>query len=431
MTNPMPEAVTGDLIRWALTILRTAGTSDAGVWTRELERVRLPSRGGAEVDVGRLSPSLRGFLRTLRGSSIAPELDPESIEPVLDRNVYDWDDAEEESPVEEPVRRVVVVVDCEAFGSRRLDREFRDAQVRALMEACSRVTGLDPAVDRGDGAMAVLPYEAHGDRLAHWIRLLAAGLARDYRARHTVVILRLHPTGRHELWDRERKLANLTAIRADFVAREGPGALLVLPEAVRSELTGPDGRALGIRDWQPVTPPGWSAVPGGSAVPAWAAHWRPTPAGTPPDQALRHIARAARQVAGEVTRLRIGYRTRVGPPTAVAVRTAVKRLADDLREAAHDVSDPALSSLLRSAFRQAALADQELSLVSTEGELDNAERAEHRLYVLMVRLCEAVGDDEAEPVHERPSGRPDQSLLHLRQPDLRVSAAGRSVHEGR
>ncbi|MFD7902490.1 hypothetical protein ACFV4G_09595 [Kitasatospora sp. NPDC059747] len=430
MTNPMPEAVTGDLIRWALTTLRTAGTSDAGVWTRELERVRLPSRGGAEVDVGRLSPSLRGFLRTLRGSSIAPELDPESIEPVLDRNVYEWDDAEEESPVEEPVRRVVVVVDCERSGIRNhRDQEFRDAWFRAVTEACSRVVGWQDCRvdrgDRGDGVMALLPSDADGESIARWFRLVAAGLSREHRPRYLAGVLGTRSSDRRVLWDLGRKLGLLRSVRDEFLHRNDPGPILVLPESVWEDLAGPDGRVMGIRRWQQVTP-------SGSTDRAWAAPWWPTPAGRPPDDALRRAARTARQLAGELTRARIGHKTRADPAWELdELGMAAKQLSADLANLARAVSEPGQRPLMQEIFRQASHAATKLTMMAAFGRRSHVGSAERQLYIVMVRLYEIVGDDdEAEPVHERPPGRPDQWRVHHRRPDLRLSAAVRSVHEG-
>ncbi|MEV7026698.1 hypothetical protein [Kitasatospora sp. NPDC093558] len=438
MTNPMPEAVTGDLIRWALTILRTASTSDAGPWTRELERLRPPSHGGAEVDVGRLSPPLRGFLRTLQGSSLAPDLDPASIEPVLDPIVQQSDDAPEDgSPLEEPLRRVILVVDCERSGRSGLDPEFRDALFLAVAEACSRIVGWDDYdVGQGNGAIAVLPRDAGRESIARWCRLMLAGLSREQRPRYMAGVLGTHLPNRRVLWDLRRKIAYLKAARDEFVARQGPGPVLVLPEPLRNELTGQDGRTLGIGRWEPVVLPPGSAYRAWAdrtcADRTWAAPWRPTPAGRPPDDALRRLARAARQVAGRLTRVRIGYGTRADLPWAVdEVCTAAKQLSADLENLADDVSEPGLRSVLLVTFRHATDAALELALITEDGVRGHAERAEHRLYVVTVLLHEIVGDDdEEEPVHERPPVRRSEWLLPYRQPDLWLSAASRISPEG-
>ncbi|MEV6973380.1 hypothetical protein [Kitasatospora sp. NPDC093806] len=98
MTNPMPEAVTGDLIRWALAALSGAADAESRTWADELTALGLPPDGAAEVDVSGLSPALQTFLITLGESSLALDLDPDGIEPAIGAEQYAWevgDDVEE------------------------------------------------------------------------------------------------------------------------------------------------------------------------------------------------------------------------------------------------------------------------------------------------------------------------------------------------
>ncbi|WP_157537576.1 effector-associated constant component EACC1 [Kitasatospora azatica] len=200
MTQAMPEAVTGDLIRWALDVLEDSAQASvpgdpvdqSADWKHQLAALQLPEDDDQSVDVSSLSEPLAEFLTELARSSLALGSEFTEIEPA-----FDWDEDPGEALPGLPGRtasftadvdrleslgeavdlrhHAILLVDIEGFAARAAEEQR--ALERTLWSTLAAVrlrAGRHEApmtqLDSGDGFLVLLPADTSESDLVHWIR---------------------------------------------------------------------------------------------------------------------------------------------------------------------------------------------------------------------------------------------------------------------
>ncbi|MET8700990.1 hypothetical protein ABZW10_19300 [Kitasatospora sp. NPDC004723] len=463
MTDPMPEAVTGDLIRWVRQTLSAAcaeggADEETTAWVAELEALA-PRDGLTVVDIGALSPGLRGFLGTLADSSLSPDLDPEAVEPAVGPEQYAWGgDNTEESEGSDAVApgtgpegcsdrpephvadglHAILLIDFGPGSTGETEREVLHRRLEAVITAAARLTGWDDDLVNdwtGDRVVTALPVGARAEAVGRWFRLLApevprhvpsSGLAlwmRDRRAAGS----RLPPLrARSRGWSRGADPVPLGRLRTDW-------PLVVVDAEVFPALGDADGRVLGIG------PERWRSVQGGPERPAyrvapwpggaraavagrtqpqvggrwWRSPEAAVPAGVLPERVLREMADLARELAGELAQVRVavggsgaGRPPKAGPsgvPQDLAAETA--DLATGLGLLAGLTGSPA-PAVLREASGRASEAAQLWSEFLDSGRGVDADHAEQALFRLVLGLGAVLEPGGPPPVTDAGAREP-------------------------
>ncbi|KJY34521.1 hypothetical protein [Streptomyces sp. NRRL S-495] len=439
MTNPMPEAVTGDLIRWARQVLSSAGGADAetAAWAAELAGLSVPPDGPAEVDTSGLTPDLRSFLGTLAESSVSPGLALEEVEP--HPGPERWPDARalEVAPMEDVSfhhldgqRRLLVTLDVKFFGAERQEPFLR--WVAAILEAAARLVGWEEpaaAEQAGDGVLYLLPERVDRPSLGLWVRHLVAELPRHVPPQ--ALALWIGRRGSEEWEDQwvrsSRRVRSLVARRESAAGRLAPGLLaVVVEEEVFAGLGGRAGRVLGIAGdgWYRFEgPPGrggyWAAALPGVAGASGAGPG--TSSGAPPELLLLgELVGRVRELVCALIRDRAGGR-RPWPSLLEELKGFAVTLA--LLDQLVALPDP-LS--LRELSGQVSTAVRELDEFGLTGRAACAESAERRLFGLVLLLGPVVPEGggpsvagpPAPPVPQVPRLR--RSGLQLTTPSMRA-----------
>ncbi|KOV15452.1 hypothetical protein ADK60_27995 [Streptomyces sp. XY431] len=443
MTNPMPEAVTGDLIRWARQVLSSAGGADeeTAAWAAELAGLSVPPDGPAEVDTSGLTPDLRSFLGTLAESSVSPGLALEEVEP--HPGPERWPDAPvpAEDPVDEVPRHYLdgqhclfLSVDIESFG--REQREPLLHRLRVILDVAARLAGWEEPVaaeQAGDGVLYLVPEGVDRSSLGLWVRCLVAELPRHVPPHALALwIGRRRPEEWESRWATRgsRGVRRLLASRREpAIGRFVPGAPVVaVEEEVFTALGGRAGRVLGIAGdgWYRFEgPPGrggyWAAALPGVAGASGAGPG--TSSGAPSELLLLgELVGRVRELVCALIRDRAGGR-RPWPSLLEELKGFAVTLA--LLDQLVALPDP-LS--LRELSGQVSTAVRELDEFGLTGRAACAESAERRLFGLVLLLGPVVPEGGGPSV-AGPPAPPVPQVSRLRRSGLQLTTPSmRAMH---